>query len=380
MWYTVRMKEKAYEKPDRKGRGTAVRFVLAVVILAVTAGLCALFKHFPQTFFPGYRVLSAKVLKALSEAVSFSKIAVWDVLLAVLIVLLIASVVRMIRKRRPFLRWLSRVLLIAAVLVFWFVSVWGLNHYAPPLAGTIGLDVGLYSVDELAGTTEALLREAGSFAERVPRNEDGTLKPQDFDELAAIAGRSYERVEAVTWPVSSAPVKKLALYGPILLRTGAIGIFMPFTAESNVPAGCAAEDMPYTMAHEAAHRLGIASEQEANFLAFLACEASEDERFRYSGAFSSFVYCYNALYRADPDRAKALFADETVPGLDAIRLDLKTRSAYYKQFEGKAEEIGNRVNDAYLKAFSQTGLRSYGEVVDYLIAWHLARGTVQEDR
>ena len=85
------------------------------------------------------------------------------------------------------------------------------------------------------------------------------------------------------------------------------------------------------------------------------------------------MYCYNAFYRADPDRAKALFADETVPGLDAIRLDLKTRSAYYKQFEGKAEEIGNRVNDAYLKAFSQTGLRSYGEVVDYLIAWHHAR-------
>ncbi|MBR5742108.1 MAG: DUF3810 family protein, partial [Firmicutes bacterium] len=79
--------------------------------------------------------------------------------------------------------------------------------------------------------------------------------------------------------------------------------------------------------------------------------------------------CYNALYRADSGRALALFDGDCAP---LVRLDIRTKSAYYKQFEGKAEEIGNRINDAYLKSFSQTGVRSYGEVVDYLIAYYYA--------
>ncbi len=374
MWYSVRMKQNAVgqRKNERKG-GSAARFLAGLILLALAAGLCVLFHAVPSLFFPGYRIFSANLLAALSRLVSFARIAVWDVVLVLLAVWLIASFVRMIVKRKPFLGWCSGVFLTAAVLAFWFVGVWGLNHYAPPLSESIGLDVRLYSENELAETAEYLRNEAAALADDVPRNGDGTLAPQDFYELARIAGASYERVPAIGWSRTSAPVKKLALYGPILVRTGSIGIFMPITAESSVPADCATEDMPYTMAHEAAHRLAVASEQEANFCAFLACEASEDVRFRYSGFFSAFVYCYNALYRVDPDRARALFSDEALPGLDAVRLDLRTRSAYYRQFEGPAEDFGNRVNDTYLKAFSQTGLQSYGEVVDYLIAWKLAR-------
>jgi hypothetical protein len=62
--------------------------------------------------------------------------------------------------------------------------------------------------------------------------------------------------------------------------------------------------MPFTMCHEVAHRLGIASEREANFAAFLACTASDDVRFVYAGDYSAFCYCFNALYRADPERAQ----------------------------------------------------------------------------
>ena len=46
---------------------------------------------------------------------------------------------------------------------------------------------------------------------------------------------------------------------------------------------------------------------------------------------------------------------------------------HYQTYEGPAEEVGIAVNDTYLKAFSEeSGVNSYGEVVDYLIAWHLA--------
>ena len=40
-------------------------------------------------------------------------------------------------------------------------------------------------------------------------------------------------------------------------------------------------------------------EQEVNFVAFLACTGSERTDFQYSGYLSGWVYCMNALYRAD---------------------------------------------------------------------------------
>jgi len=368
-------REYAYENAEKSGRakkGTLGRFSAAAMLFALSAGLAALFHAFPETFFPAYRSFSIRILAVVSRLTGFVRIAVWDFILAILAVWFILSVVRMVRRRQPFLRWLSGLVLVLGIAAFWFVGAWGLNHYAPPLSETVGLDVRLYSEEELFRATEYILGEAARLADEVPRNEDGTLKAQDFYELAEIAGRSYERVPGIGEGGSTVPVKKLALYGPILVRTGSIGIFMPFTAESSVPADCAKEDLPYTMAHEVAHRMAIASEQEANFAAFLACEASEDVRFRYSGFFSAFTYCYNALSRIDPERARALLRDGSAEGLSLVRTDLGTRSDWYKQFEGPAEDLGNRVNDAYLKAFSQTGLSSYGAVVDYLIAWYLA--------
>ena len=36
------------------------------------------------------------------------------------------------------------------------------------------------------------------------------------------------------------------------------------------------------------------------------------------------------------------------------------------------QEVANKANDAYLKAFrEESGVQSYGEVADLLIAWYL---------
>ena len=146
------------------------------------------------------------------------------------------------------------------------------------------------------------------------------------------------------------------------------------TCADDCALDCADADKPYIMCHEAAHRLAIASEQEANFAAFLACDASNDVRFRYSGYYNAAGYCLNALYRYDPERTQELlqeFADgDGREGLLLFLSDRAATSAYYDSYEGAFEEVGQKVNDTYLKSFGEsTGVRSYGLVVDYLIAW-----------
>lgn len=387
-------------KGGRETQGQATRNrLVAAAILAVACPLLALLLSQPSlqaVLFPGYRRLSKSLMSALAAAASIAPFAIWDWLTAALAVAAVATLARRIRRRQRILPWLSVVALVVAATAFLGTAGWALNHYAPPLSQDLGLEVGQYSEDQLASVTSYYLEQAASRAQLVPREEDGTLRnpsgmssprlvpreedgtlsQQDFYELARIAGASYaplsQRYEVFSG--STAPVKSLLLFGEPLLYSGYTGIFWAATAESSVPLGTATAELPFTMCHEAAHRLGIASEQEANFSAFLACSASDDARFSYSGYYSAFNYCVNALLAEDPERAQQLVSDalagENGPGVALVLQDRAATQAHYQAYGGPFEDVGTTVNDTYLKSFGEKdGVRSYGLVVDYLLAW-----------
>ena len=151
---------------------------------------------------------------------------------------------------------------------------------------------------------------------------------------------------------------------------------MPFTGEAGVPGSVPAVPLGYIMCHEARHRLGIASEQEANFAAFLACEGSDDPYFLYSGYYNAFSYTFSSLYRADSEKAVRLYnryPDDK--GMALLKLDRKQTREYYQKYDSPLQNVSDEINDHYLKAFSQeSGIQSYGEVTDYLIAHCLKYG------
>ena len=49
-------------------------------------------------------------------------------------------------------------------------------------------------------------------------------------------------------------------------------------------------DYPFVLSHEKAHQFGITSEAEANFVAFVICINSDDQKLRYSGCQSVLLY------------------------------------------------------------------------------------------
>jgi len=344
----------------------------------------AIFQQAGNAFFPGYRAFSKGLEGALAALSGIAPFSLWDILAIPLAIALVATFVFCLVKKRSLVAWLANVCIIVAAMLLFLVGAWGLNHYAPPLSDELGIEIREYSADELEAATAYYLEQAGALAAQVPRDEDMTLERQDFHELATIAGAGYEPISS-TYPLfegSTAPVKELLVAGEPLLYSGHTGIFWPFTGEANVPSNIAIAEEPFIMCHEAAHRLGIASEQEANFAGFLACEASDDVRFAYSGYYEAFCYCLNALAANHPQRAQSLI--ETAIGAEVDSSNTKTYGArlvlfdryctaeHYQAYEGPAEDVGVAVNDAYLKTFSEeSGVKSYGEVADYLIAWHL---------
>ena len=360
-----------------------IRFVLSVVFLCFTGILWLLVKTYPGFFFPEYRVISRLVMKGISFMTGWIPFSVWDIgallLILAALISLVVTIIRVCRltpgvgtRLRAILSFCSSWFLILAFLASFAVGGWMLNHYAPKLSAELGLEIRKYSEEELYRATKYYMDKAAEYAVQQERDESGTLVRQDFDALAKDAGKSYAGLSE-RFPVflggSVMRAKRLSLTGTFYLQRGIAGIFMPLTAESSVPEMDSVVDLPYTMAHECAHRLGIASEEECNFAAYLACEDSDDPYFLYSGYYSAYIYCHNKLLRED----KSWNAEGE--GYELLFADARASSAWYKSYEKeKPTEKMTKTNDTYLKTFSQEeGVKSYGEVVNDLIAWFLLK-------
>jgi hypothetical protein len=306
---------------------------------------------------------------------SFSSYAVAESLLvmiaAALVFLLIRSLVRSVRERSaaPLLLWLSGFTLAAVCVYFLFTLLWGGTYYAEKLETRLGLQTGPQEEEILFRTAlrhqEDVIRYAGS----VPRDGSGAADAGGFDVLAPEAARSVralmERVPDLFGTAVVSPPKRTVSY-PVLGVLGISGIYSPFTGEAIVNTISTDPFLPSVMCHELAHRLGFAPEEDANFVAFLACMESEDPLFRYSGALMAYAYCYGAL--SDSEYKQLLWArmpEETL-------LDYSRNREAWARYDGPLREKAQAVNNAYLQSMGQPeGIRSYGRVVDLLIALYL---------
>lgn len=260
------------------------------------------------------------------------------------------------------------------VLYILFMTLWGFNYHRQSIAVTMGFEVRPYAKEELYALTESLIKQANALRVHQMEDDQGVMTiTGTYKEIFARAYKGYD--------VLGEQVKSLSgLYGkpkPVLaseamLYTGITGVYFPFTAEANVNVLIPDLLLPATTLHEMAHQRGIAPEDEANFIAYLAAMAHPDRDFKYSGTVMALIYSMNALYRQDADLAMTL-RDTYSEGLSR---DIISYSRFWDAYEGQATETADRVNDTYLKANRQEeGVRSYGLMVDLLIGYYIHEQT-----
>lgn len=348
-------------KPIRHLIGAGVMAMLIVL----SAGLA---KFLPDFWFSFYTDFSRSAMGVLGAATGWLPVPLWELLLAVLVLSVPIGLAVAIKARRV-LGWLTGLLEFLVLLVFLFVGLWGLNHFAPPLAEQLDMEVGTYTQDQLKAAAAHYAARASALSAQVERDEAGDLVLPEFEAMSDAALAAYGTLAQDNPRLAGgAPRVKPLLLSEAFAYTGTTGIFVCLTGEAGVSTQTYPLAQPYTVCHELGHSLAFAGEDEANFLAFLACRASEDELFRYSGYYNAFIYCYNALYDQSPAAARTLWEDCT----PELIHDANVHVEFNKQYEGKVQEAAQSVNDAYLKTFDEPGVISYGLVVDYLIAEYLA--------
>ncbi|HET7293976.1 MAG TPA: DUF3810 family protein, partial [Vicinamibacteria bacterium] len=314
------------------------------------------------------RALYPKLAALLTAATGRLPFALADALapaaLALLVVLaaLATRSFRAGRRRTPRLA-ASAVVAGAGLVYLAFLLLWGLNYRRQPLARTLGLEPLPAPAAELADLAQALaadadaLRRGRSEVAGVFRLEGGVAQ------VLRRAPRGFESFATPSLPSAARP--KGSLSSPLLSRLGISGIFIPFTAEPLVNVFVPEVEIPFNASHELAHLAGWAREDEASFVAFVACHRHPDPDFRYSGALVAGLHAVAALASVDRESARRI-AESRSPG---VSRDVAAIRAFRLEYEGRLTRIGDRVNDAYLRSQGDPrGLQSYGRMVDLLLA------------
>ena len=351
-------------------------YLVAAIIGAITWVLLQFGERFSTLIDMVYPYVDRTLQGILAGWSGTVEFLLWQLLAIALAVVILATLVVVLATKRSVIGWGGWVLSAFAFIYLMHTMVWGLNYYAGPLSDDIRMDVSQYTLEELADATEYYRDRANILSKQVKRDGSGYVAFPDFHVMSNRAYMGFQRlVYERSYPIfagSDLPVKKLG-WADMYTSMGITGVTFGLTGEAAVNPQIPQILQPFTMCHEMAHRMCIASERDANFAAFLACSVHPDLEFEYSAYFMAFRYCYNSI-RSIKTVEAVEFSNSIQSGIsDELYRDLTHYDAFFSSKQDKAAtNLANNANDAYLRTSGETaGIASYSQVTDLLVNWHI---------
>ena len=351
-------------------------YLTAAIFGAITWVLLQFGDKFTNLVDMVYPYVIRNVQQFLAQWTAVVDYPVWQVLAVVLAVLILASLVLVIVLKRNLIQWAGWVIAVFAGLYMMHTLLWGLSYHTGDLSNDLRLNVSSYNLEELTEATEYYRDKATELSEQVKRDQQGNVDFAEFETLANNAGKGFEVLTYEQhYPVfagSRLPVKALG-WADLYSSMGITGVTFGLTGEAAVNPQIPDVTLPFTMAHEMAHRMCIANERDANFAAFLACSVHPDLEFQYSAYFMAYRYCYSALAGVSHPSAAAAAARVQQGVSRQLQQDMDYYSQFFRSRENKvAANVADTMNDTYLKTSGDAGgIASYGQVCDLLVSWHI---------
>lgn len=269
---------------------------------------------------------------------------------------------------------LQNLLCFLSLIFFTYILLCGINYHRYSIQHYLGFSVENSSVEELEGLLVELADRATSLRAALKEDENGVyVLPMSKRELGKEAKKAYDNL-AKEYNIFSGiyPAPKPVFFSKLMSYTQITGVFTCWTMEANVNVDISPYSIGSTMCHELAHLHGFMREEEANYISYIACLASDSVDLQYSGMMLALIYTGNALYGKDAERYFEVYRNHYS---EAVIRDLVANNKYWDKFKDtKVAETAEKVNNTYLKANNQTdGTQSYGRVVDLLLAQYRQR-------
>ena len=350
--------------------------LLGGLILVITAFVLLLLSWHSQGFSSWYAVNIYPVFPAtVGRLTGLFPFSVFEFLVLVIILLVIFWIVKTcILGRKQIFHFIRNILYLAGSIFLMYVLTAGINYNRESYADHVGITVNPSSVYELEELFFLLLNRANEIIPHITTDSTDhfVLSSDDthYNAISAMKGLN-DRHGGLNTHLSRAKPPFISI---IMTHVRVGGFFSPWTLEANYNNMNLAQSMPYTITHELAHLAGYMREDEANFIAYLACRDSENADFQYSAVYTALNYTLIALIRA-VGRKQVSELYQMLP--EQIIRDRENEYNFWNKYDGKVAEVSSKVNDTYLKANRQEdGVRSYGRMVDLLLAYYKEKGLI----
>lgn len=306
---------------------------------------------------------------SISDLFPFSLFEVIIALIPIFIALVIFLSVRAFKRGKK-CKFLLRIIAFVGIIYSLFIFTMGIAYRKAPLEDKMSLRAtDEISAEELYETLELILPELNSLAEKVKFRAGESRMEYSFDELSEKLSAAYTALsEKYSFfdSISYSRAKPI-LFSEVMSYFRITGIYTFYTGEANINTAYPDYNLPFTVAHEFAHRRGVLREDEANFTAFLVCISSDDDFIRYSGYLNMYEYLISALYRTD----KELWLDAAKRLNSHSNSDIQASNAVSQKYADTViGDISNSVNDLYLKGNGTEGRVSYGLVTRLAVAYY----------
>lgn len=370
------------KKENKKEKPLYLKWIFALIPLVSALLLYFIIPYFPfvaeYVFAQGiYRV----VCFPLEWLVSFFPFSLTEivVLLAIpaLITLIIIFIRRLIKsenkgktaeKAARFICWCLSIFLLM------FMVTDGVNFSRYSVGDLMDLPDRKYTKEELYEVMSDIAMKASEIRETLPEGEDSCAElTVSLNEILLLADDTYDKIN-VEYPFLTTAVWQVK---PVMLShlwsyTGYTGVYCPWLLESSVNVDTPVFDIPHTAAHELAHTMAFAKENECNFLSYLACINSEQPDFIYSGLIEAYIYIANALYAADYEMWADAFNKNCS---EKFIRDLNKHNAYWASFKGEVMEKAEEFNDTFIKVNGdKNGVLAYDLMVELVLRYYDSLG------
>jgi len=357
----------------------------ALIFLAATLFINIILKiicHFSVGFSEWYAVsIYPLIVNVFGRVSGVFPFAVVEIMLYILILSAIAGIIFLIikfkknkekRKKELLRAGLALSCTISSLLLMYQLGC-GINYQRQPFSHHGGFELGMYGTEELHAVITEVIAELELLVPQINTRADGSfiLDKSEFNRTSRSAMRNLAELYPVLdtyYPKPKPILLSKQIFSPLML----CGVFSPFTIEGLYNRDMPDSYLPFTALHELSHLSGFMREDEANFIAFLACRGSGDAGFMYSGYVRALSYLFGAYDGED-------FFDLIMTIPEQVRLQLNIEEDYWWSFysaPGGAAiaAVSTAVNDTYLIMQGQEdGVKSYGRVVDLLIADYILR-------
>ena len=276
------------------------------------------------------------------------------------------SVIRFLLKfRLPKISDIIGVGILISLLFLLFQLNWGINYHRTPLAEKLPTEK-QYSDSLLIDLTTRFAIMSNTLHSQLSSSDTLAVSiPYAKKEIAKRIQSSYGDLWSTTIHV---PQVKASLFSLPLSYMGYAGYLNPFTLEAQVNMRMPKINLPVTIAHEMAHQLGYAAENEANFIGLINTFNNTDPYLKYAAVLFGFRHCHSDLIKRDPDQAKML-VQQLNPGI--LKNFAESRD-FWEEYKNPFEPFFKESYDAYLKANGQeSGIKTYNQMVAFLIVYDL---------